>query len=74
MRWYREARGTSAPAIWGERLRLIVESVHQAVTNYQKITFGDGGRSTHWLTVARNKARSSGFLLSACSCPWWKIT
>ncbi len=47
MRRYREAQDTGAPAIEAERLRLIAESLFQAVTDYQMRAFGRGGGTTH---------------------------
>ncbi|MFG0458769.1 hypothetical protein ACF8GG_05275 [Pseudomonas sp. yb_1] len=47
MRRYREARDTGAAAIEVERLRLIAESLFQAVTDYQMRAFGRGGGTTH---------------------------
>ncbi|NTY90428.1 hypothetical protein [Pseudomonas putida] len=47
MRRYHEAQATGAPENDVERLRLIAESLFQAVTDYQMKAFGKGGRSTH---------------------------
>lgn len=47
MRRYHDAQRTGAPAIEVERLRLIAESLFQAVTDYQMKAFGKGGRTTH---------------------------
>ncbi|MHB2050354.1 hypothetical protein [Pseudomonas sp. VEM90] len=47
MRRYHEARDTGAPAIEVERLRLIAESLFQAVTEYQLRAFGCGDGTTH---------------------------
>ncbi|HDS0927411.1 TPA: hypothetical protein QDZ23_002056 [Pseudomonas putida] len=47
MRRYHEAQNTGVPAIEVERLRLIAESLFQAVTDYQMRAFGIGGGTTH---------------------------
>ncbi|WP_231138364.1 MULTISPECIES: hypothetical protein [Pseudomonas] len=47
MRRYHEAQDTGAPAIEVERLRLITESLFQAVTDYQMRAFGRGSGTTH---------------------------
>ncbi|ANI32467.1 hypothetical protein AA098_02685 [Pseudomonas sp. JY-Q] len=47
MRRYHEAQDAGAPANEVERLRLIAESLFQAVTDYQMKAFGKGGRATH---------------------------
>lgn len=47
MRRYHEAQNAGAPANEVERLRLIAESLFQAVTDYQMKAFGKGGRATH---------------------------
>ncbi|MBC3410529.1 hypothetical protein HU720_04365 [Pseudomonas sp. SWRI51] len=47
MRQYHEALDTGAPVVEVERLRLIAESLFQAVTDYQMRAFGCGGRATH---------------------------
>ncbi len=47
MRHYHEAQDAGAPAIEVERLRLIAESLFQAVTDYQMKAFGKSGRTTH---------------------------
>ncbi|MFF7109344.1 hypothetical protein [Pseudomonas sichuanensis] len=43
MRLYHEALDAGAPAIEVERLRLIAESLFQAVTDYQMRALGRGG-------------------------------
>ncbi|ABY98851.1 hypothetical protein HMH05_22765 [Pseudomonas sp. SbB1] len=47
MRRYHDALCKGAPEIEVERLRLIAESLFQAVTDYQMKAFGKGGRTTH---------------------------
>ncbi|CAH0650903.1 MULTISPECIES: hypothetical protein [Pseudomonas] len=47
MRRYHEAQDARAPAIEVERLRVIAESLFQAVTDYQMRAFGRGGGTTH---------------------------
>ncbi len=47
MRLYHIALETGAHAIEVERLRLIAESLFQAVTDYQMRAFGRGGRTIH---------------------------
>lgn len=47
MRRYHEAQDTGAPAIEVERLRLIAESLFQAVTDYQMRAFGKGSGTIH---------------------------
>lgn len=47
MRRYHEAQDTGAPAIEVERLRLIAESLFQAVTDYQMRAFGISEGTTH---------------------------
>lgn len=47
MRRYHEAQRTGAPEIEVERLRLIAESLFQAVTDYQMKAFGKGGKTPH---------------------------
>ncbi|QCI15530.1 hypothetical protein E6B08_20130 [Pseudomonas putida] len=45
MRRYHDAQRTGGPEIEVERLRLIAESLFQAVTDYQMKAFGKGGRT-----------------------------
>lgn len=47
MRRYHEAHRIGAPEIEVERLRLIAESLFQAVTDYQMKAFCKDGRATH---------------------------
>ncbi|MEC4876865.1 hypothetical protein MXF29_14795 [Pseudomonas sp. NC26] len=47
MRRYHVAQETGAPAVDVERLRLIAESLFQAVTDYQMKALGIGGGTTH---------------------------
>lgn len=47
MRCYHDAQCRGAPEIEVERLRLIAESLFQAVTDYQMKAFGKGGGTTH---------------------------
>ncbi|WEK28485.1 MAG: hypothetical protein P0Y58_16385 [Candidatus Pseudomonas phytovorans] len=47
MRRYHEARDAGAPVTEVERLRLIAESLYQAITDYQMKAFGKGSRPTH---------------------------
>lgn len=47
MRLYHEALDTGAPASEVERLRLIAESLFQAVTDYQMRAFGRGRGTIH---------------------------
>ena len=47
MRRYHEAQEAGAPAVEVERLRLIAESLFQAVTDYQMKAFGIGDVTTH---------------------------
>ena len=47
MRRYHDAQDTGVSEIEVERLRLIAESLLQAVTDYQMKAFGKGSRPTH---------------------------
>lgn len=47
MRRYQEAQDNGTPAIEVERLRLIAESLFQAVTDYQMRAYGRDGGTFH---------------------------
>jgi len=47
MRRYHDAQVAGAPAVEVERLRLIAESLFQAVTDYQMRAFGGDSGSIH---------------------------
>ena len=47
MRQYHEALDTGAPVAEAERLRLIAESLFQAIIDYQMKAFGCGRGTTH---------------------------